>query len=117
MSFRDFLNGSGIVFADGAMGTSLQTAGLKPGEIPETWSVKKPDVIRSVHAAYFDAGSDFVLANTFGANRAKYHGEEKLEDVVSASITLAREASRGARGRLLLEHIVGTGCHKASNEE
>lgn len=109
MSFRDFLNGSEIVFADGAMGTSLQTAGLKPGEIPETWSVKKPDVIRSVHAAYFDAGSDFVLANTFGANRVKYHGDEKLEDVVSASIALAREASHGARGRFVALDVGPTG--------
>lgn len=109
MNFNEFLGSANIIFADGAMGTSLQAAGLKPGEVPETWSIKKPDVIRAIHAAYFAAGSDFVLANTFGANRVKYDGLERLEDVISASITLAREAANGAKNKFVAIDVGPTG--------
>lgn len=109
MNFKEFLGSANIIFADGAMGTSLQTAGLKPGEVPETWSIKKPEVIRAIHAAYFAAGSDFVLANTFGANRVKYDGVERLEDVISASVTLAREAANGAKNKFVAIDVGPTG--------
>ncbi|MBO5905233.1 MAG: homocysteine S-methyltransferase family protein [Kiritimatiellae bacterium] len=109
MNFKEFLGSANIIFADGAMGTSLQKAGLKPGEVPETWSIKKPEVIRAIHAAYFAAGSDFVLANTFGANRVKYDGGERLEDVISASITLAREAANGAKNKFVAIDVGPTG--------
>lgn len=109
MNFKEFLGSANIIFADGAMGTSLQAAGLKPGEVPETWSIKKPDVIRAIHAAYFAAGSDFVLANTFGANRVKYDGGERLEDVTSASVTLAREAANGAKNKFVAIDVGPTG--------
>lgn len=109
MNFKEFLGSANIIFADGAMGTSLQTAGLKPGEVPETWSIKKPEVIRAIHAAYFAAGSDFVLANTFGANRVKYDGGERLEDVISASVTLAREAANGAKNKFVAIDVGPTG--------
>lgn len=109
MNFKEFLGSANIIFADGAMGTSLQTAGLKPGEVPETWSIKRPEVIRAIHAAYFAAGSDFVLANTFGANRVKYDGGERLEDVISASITLAREAANGAKNKFVAIDVGPTG--------
>lgn len=109
MNFKEFLGSANIIFADGAMGTSLQAAGLKPGEVPETWSIKKPDVIRAIHAAYFAAGSDFVLANTFGANRVKYDGGERLEDVISASITLAREAANGTKNKFVAIDVGPTG--------
>lgn len=109
MNFKEFLGSANIIFADGAMGTSLQTAGLKPGEVPETWSIKRPEVIRAIHAAYFAAGSDFVLANTFGANRVKYDGLERLEDVISASIMLAREAANGAKNKFVAIDVGPTG--------
>lgn len=109
MNFKEFLGSANIIFADGAMGTSLQTVGLKPGEVPETWSIKKPEVIRAIHAAYFAAGSDFVLANTFGANRVKYDGVERLEDVISASVTLAREAANGAKNKFVAIDVGPTG--------
>lgn len=109
MNFKEFLGSANIIFADGAMGTSLQKAGLKPGEVPETWSIKKPEVIRAIHAAYFAAGSDFVLANTFGANRVKYDGVERLEDVISASVTLAREAANGAKNKFVAIDVGPTG--------
>ena len=44
-----------VLILDGAMGTLLQAAGLRSGETPETWNLSHPDVIRSVHAAYYAA--------------------------------------------------------------
>ena len=84
------------VFLDGAMGTQLQARGLKPGETPELWNLFRPRDILSVHDAYFASGSNIVYANTFGANRAKYHGSAPLEEVVASGVALAKESARKA---------------------
>lgn len=76
--------GKRILFFDGGMGTLLQEKGLKAGELPERWNIERPEDIKAIHRDYIKAGSDIVLANTFGANRYKY-GEE-LESIISAGI-------------------------------
>lgn len=80
-----------VVLLDGGMGTMLQAAGLKPGELPERWNVSHPDCIVAVHRAYYDAGSNVVLTNTFGANALKYSLDE-LEELVPAAVENARTA-------------------------
>ena len=35
--------GKRILFFDGGTGSLLQANGLKPGELPETWNLLKPD--------------------------------------------------------------------------
>jgi 5-methyltetrahydrofolate--homocysteine methyltransferase len=62
---------SEILVFDGAMGTMLFEAGLVDGACPELWNEIHPDVVRSIHKGYFDAGSDFVETNTFGGTRLK----------------------------------------------
>ena len=81
------------VIFDGATGTLLQAAGLMPGELPETWTLTHPDVIRGMYRAYLEAGSDLITADTFGANRLKYpeSGEYSLENIIRSAVTLARE--------------------------
>ena len=37
-----------VTLMDGAMGTMLQSAGLKAGERPEILSITQPDLIRSI---------------------------------------------------------------------
>ena len=37
------------VFCDGGMGSLLQARGLKPGELPETWNVLHPEILKEVH--------------------------------------------------------------------
>ena len=74
---------------DGAMGTRLQSLGLKPGEIPELWNLSRPKDVKSVHESYLEAGADVVYANTFGATPAKYSGEAPLADVIAAGIALS----------------------------
>ena len=61
--------GKKLLFFDGGMGTLLQKEGLLPGELPENWNIEKKEVIRSIHRAYYEAGSNLLLTNTFGANR------------------------------------------------
>ena len=90
---KNFADSSRVFLLDGGMGTQLQLKGLQPGEVPELWNIRRPDDVRTVHEAYFAAGSNAVYANTFGANPAKYHGDVPLADVISAGIGLAREAA------------------------
>ena len=99
-----------IVFLDGGMGTQLQAKGLQPGEIPETWNTARPGDIRAVHDAYFAAGADIVYANTFGANRAKYHGDVPLREAAEAAVSIARSsASSAGNGRFVALDIGPTG--------
>lgn len=91
-----------IVFFDGALGTMLQSRGLKAGDVPEDWNISDPDTVSDVHRQYVRAGSDIIVANTFGANNLKYHGRFSVPEVVSAAVKLAREAV-GANGRVALD--------------
>lgn len=44
--------GKELLFFDGGMGTLLQERGLGPGELPETWNLIHPDVIREIGRAH-----------------------------------------------------------------
>ncbi|MBQ8381305.1 MAG: homocysteine S-methyltransferase family protein [Clostridia bacterium] len=90
MDFREFAS-SNTVILDGGMGTLLERRGLMPGEAPELWSVSHPDEILAIHKEYFDAGSNVVNTNTFGANSLKY-GDDALSDMIGASVGLAKKA-------------------------
>ena len=81
------------VIFDGATGTVLQSAGLAPGELPETWAISRPEAIRALHRAYLEAGSDLIATDTFGANRLKFPegGEFSLEEIIRSAVGLARE--------------------------
>lgn len=92
MTFRSYLH-QNIVYLDGGMGTLLQDQGLNPGEYPELWNLTHPEIIRDIHKAYFDAGSNVVCTNTFGANSLKFSPEE-LDAIIEAAIENAREAER-----------------------
>ena len=48
-----------LVF-DGGYGTMLFAAGLANGACPELWNDTHADDVRSIHRAYFEAGSDLV---------------------------------------------------------
>ncbi len=90
MNIRDEF-GKRMLFFDGGMGSLLQERGLKQGELPETWNLKKPEELIRIHREYLEAGADIVLANTFGANRFKY---ENLDEIIAAGIANAKTAIR-----------------------
>jgi 5-methyltetrahydrofolate--homocysteine methyltransferase len=79
----DRLVGGSTLISDGATGTYLQTHGLEPGGCPEEFNASHPEIVRQMAKSYFDAGSDMVLTNSFGANEfmlKKYgHGDRVIE--------------------------------------
>ena len=45
------------IYFDGGMGSLLQARGLKPGELPETWNLSRPEIITEIHREYIEAGA------------------------------------------------------------
>ena len=85
-----------VLISDGATGTYLQENGLEPGGCPEEFNLKRPDVVRGMAAAYFEAGSDIVETNSFGGSRymlAKYGHGDRVEELNRLAGQLAREAA------------------------
>ncbi|MFF9774704.1 methionine synthase [Streptomyces sp. NPDC013978] len=105
-----------VVVADGAMGTMLQAQDPTLEDFQqlegcnEVLNVTRPDIVRSVHAAYFDAGVDCVETNTFGANLTalgEYDIPERTAELSEAGARIAREtadeyAARDGRRRWVL---------------
>ena len=81
-----------ITYLDGGMGTLLQARGLRAGEMPERWNLSHAEEIVAIHKAYFDAGSNIVNTNTFGANCLKF-GADELDAIIGAAIANARRAA------------------------
>ncbi len=88
------------VLLDGAMGTELMARGLGMGTPPELWNAERPESVREVHAAYFEAGSDVVSTNSFGGTPLKLaaHGlQARAYELNRAAARLAREAAPAGR--------------------
>ena len=90
MKIIDFLKNN-TLYLDGGMGTLLQKSGLAPGELPEMWNLSHPEVITKIHRDYFDAGSNVINTNTFGANLLKFSHNE-LDAVIKAAVENAKAA-------------------------
>ncbi|MFF1277838.1 methionine synthase [Streptomyces marokkonensis] len=91
-----------VVVADGAMGTMLQAHDPTLEDFQnlegcnEILNLTRPDIVRSVHAEYFDAGVDCVETNTFGANLTalgEYDIPERVTELSEAGARIAREAA------------------------
>ncbi|WP_329180491.1 methionine synthase [Streptomyces sp. NBC_01477] len=91
-----------IVVADGAMGTMLQAQEPTLDDFQqlegcnEILNVTRPDIVRSVHEAYFAAGVDSVETNTFGANAtalSEYDIDDRIYELAVAGARLAREVA------------------------
>jgi len=91
-----------VVVADGAMGTMLQAQDPTLDDFQglegcnEVLSVTRPDIVRSVHEAYYSVGVDCVETNTFGANHAalgEYDIAERVYELSEAGARLAREVA------------------------
>ena len=92
----------GYLLADGAMGTRLMAAGLAEGALPERWNRDRVADVVAIHRSYIEAGSDIVLTNSFGGNRARLamHGAEgELEELNVAAVSCVRSAMENGGGR------------------
>ncbi|KAF0133732.1 MAG: 5-methyltetrahydrofolate--homocysteine methyltransferase [Candidatus Saganbacteria bacterium] len=96
---------------DGAMGTLLMNAGVRPEEGFDLQVLKNPEIVKSIHKSYIDAGADIIETCTFGANRLKladYNAQDKVKEININAVKIAREAghafvcgSIGPLGKLL----------------
>ncbi|MFI6865433.1 methionine synthase [Nocardia sp. NPDC050406] len=91
-----------VVIGDGAMGTMLQAADLSLDDFRglegcnEILNETRPDVLRSIHRAYYEAGADAVETNTFGCNLpnlADYDIADRIRDLSERGTRLAREVA------------------------
>ena len=96
MDVRKFLQ-QNIVYLDGGTGTLLQAAGLPLGELPERWNLTHAAAVQDIHRAYYDAGSNIVATNTFGANVLKFDQDE-LDEIVKAAVENVRAAAKNSKG-------------------
>ena len=94
MNILDYIKND-VLILDGGMGTLLQKKGLPAGELPENWNLTHPEVIQEIHRSYYDAGSNVVSTNTFGANLLKFSPDE-LKKIIRAAVEnacIARDSS------------------------
>ena len=86
-----------LIYLDGGMGTMLE-AELAFGELPERLNITSPEKVRGIHQAYFEAGCNLVLANTFGANLLKF-SQTELEEIVKTALENADWARKNSVGK------------------
>lgn len=85
--------GKDLLIFDGAMGTQLQEAGLKAGEIPEVYNIEHPHIIIDIHSRYLRAGANFITTNTFGCNPLKMKDSGYCYcDMIKAAVENAKQA-------------------------
>ena len=88
----------GPVLCDGAMGSLLYAKGVFINKCYDELNLTQPDLIRSIHQEYLNAGADIIETNTFGGNtfRLSRHGlGEKVQTINLQGAHLAREAADG----------------------
>jgi 5-methyltetrahydrofolate--homocysteine methyltransferase len=113
-----------VVVLDGAWGTMLQGAGLKPGDYrgelitedhpkdvtgdPDLLNLTRPDVILDVHRQFLAAGADITTTNTFTATsigQADYALQSLVYDMNVQGARLARQAADEAGGKFVAGSI------------
>lgn len=92
-----------VLIGDGAMGTQLQGFDLDVDEdflglegCNEILNHTRPDVLREIHRAYFEAGADLVETNTFGCNLpnlADYDIADRCRELAYKGTRVAREVA------------------------
>jgi 5-methyltetrahydrofolate--homocysteine methyltransferase len=100
-----------ILILDGAMGTMIQRYSLGEEDFRKGWfenhhkplkgnndllSLTRPEIIKEIHAAYFEAGADIAETNTFSGTtiaQADYDLEKYAYDINFHGAKIAREVA------------------------
>ena len=109
-TLMDRLEAGEMLISDGATGTYLQQHGLEPGGCPEELNASQPEVVRGMAKAYFDAGSDMVLTNSFGGSRfmqKKYGHADRVTEFNRLAAEHAK--SQAPQGRYVAGAVGPTG--------
>jgi 5-methyltetrahydrofolate--homocysteine methyltransferase len=94
--------GERLLIADGAMGSMLQGCPTTLDDFDghegcnEILNVTRPDIVRSIHDGYLEAGVDCLTTNTFGANLGnlgEYGIADRIEELAEAGARIARQAA------------------------
>ena len=84
------------MLCDGAMGTLLYSKGVFINKCYDELNLTQPDMIRTIHQDYLNAGAEVIETNTFGANsfRLARHGlADQVHEINLRGARLAREAA------------------------
>lgn len=93
-----------IVLLDGGFGTELIKKGMKPGEDSASAVFDHPEWVKEIHKSYIDAGSNIIMADTFGANRFKLKGStHTVEESILKAVELAKEVAKGTETLVALD--------------
>jgi methionine synthase / methylenetetrahydrofolate reductase(NADPH) len=87
--------GGRTVLCDGAMGTILYARGIFINRCYDELNLSQPDLVRSVHEEYLQAGAELIETNTFGANAfrlTRYGFQDQVFAINQAGARLARLA-------------------------
>ena len=85
------------VLCDGAMGTLLYSKGIFINRSYDELNVSQPELIRSVHHEYLQAGAEIIETNTFGGNSfrlGRHSMADRVHPINLAGAQLAREAAK-----------------------
>ena len=88
-----------VIVGDGALGTMLMQRGLKTGESPETYNLKKPEILEEIASLYLDAGSEIISTNTFGGSPMRlqqFSLDKDTEAINRSAVEAVRRAVRDA---------------------
>lgn len=100
LDFRERIK-KGVLIADGGMGTMLYSLGVPKGHCYDELNLSNPDIVKTVHRSYIEAGAELVETNTFGANRfilEKYYDlGNKVRDINYRGAKIARAAAGKSR--------------------
>lgn len=95
---------SNIVLLDGGFGTELIKKGLQPHEDSVSAIFNHPQWVKEIHRSYINAGSNIIMADTFGANAFKLKGAPyTVEECVNQAVKLAKEAAEGTETLVALD--------------
>ncbi len=82
------------ILCDGAMGTMLYARGIFINRCFDDLNLSQPELVRSIHQEYLQAGAQVLETNTFGANAfrlERFDLRHKVRDINLAGVRLARE--------------------------
>jgi methionine synthase / methylenetetrahydrofolate reductase(NADPH) len=82
------------VLCDGAMGTMFYGGGVFINRCYDELNVSQPELVRSIHAQYLQAGAEIIETNTFGANSfrlERYGLADRVREINRAGVRLARQ--------------------------
>ncbi len=94
--FRAMLSDGHPHLFDGGMGTELYARGVFINRCYDELNLSQPDLVRTVHEAYVEAGAEILETNTFGASRPKLERfglGDRMEAINAAGAEVARNAA------------------------